>query len=205
MRRTFLTMLAVVWLTGNAWAAQFHSFEVSQNNGRYQLSADIYLAAPPAQVYQVLTDYNHLTRLSGAIRQSRILKQIDAHTYLVFVESHACVLFFCHNIKETQRVMELTPREVVSEVIPEGSNVKMSSSSWRLEPEGDGTRMHWEVTFVPDFWIPPLIGPFFMKGEMRAQGKYMAEGVEKLARERAHLPPLVVTDKHAASNQTQAP
>ncbi|HVC37269.1 MAG TPA: hypothetical protein VNF46_02595 [Gammaproteobacteria bacterium] len=139
MRRTFLTLLAVVWLSGNAWAAQFHSFEVSQNNGRYQLSADIYLAAPLPQVYQVLTDYNHLTRISGAILQSRMLKQTDAHTYLVFVESRACVLFFCHNIKETQRVMELTPREVVSEVIPEGSNVK---NVFFLLALGPGRRRH---------------------------------------------------------------
>jgi len=197
VRRAFLTMLMLAWLTPDIRAAQIRAFNVTHKRGTYQANADIYIAAPLPQVYLVLTDYNHLTRIGGAIRQSHILKKIGPHTYLVFVKSRACVLFFCHSIQETQRVVELTSREVVAQALPNQSNVKMSYSMWRLDPDGTGTRMHWEITFAPDFWIPPLIGPFFMKGEMRAQGKYMAQGVEKLARERAHLPPLTKVTGHA--------
>jgi hypothetical protein len=197
--RLILLLFGVAWLNCNAWAARFHSFKVSDNRGVYHASVDVYLSAPLPQIYQVLTDYNHLTRISGVIRESRLLKKIDEHTYLVFVESRACVLFFCHSIKETQKVVELTPTEVMSEALPADSNVKMSSSLWRLDREGDITRMHWEITVAPDFWIPPLIGPFFMKSEMQAQGKQMADGVERLARERAHLPPLGAVLKHAAT------
>ena len=179
-----MILFPVACVTGIVQAAQFHSLEVTHHGARYQLSADVYLAAPLPQVYQVITDYNHLTRISSAIRQSHMLKQIDTHTYLVFVESRACVVFFCRNIKETQQVVELAPQEVQAEAIPEESNVKMASSSWHLDAEGSGTRMRWEMTLDPDFWIPPLIGPLFVKSEMRAQGEYMAQGVEKLARER---------------------
>jgi Polyketide cyclase / dehydrase and lipid transport len=197
VRYTFLIMLVLACLTADVRAAQIHAFNVTHKGGIYRANADIYIAAPLPQVYQVLTDYNHLTRIGGAIRQSRVLKQIGPHTYLVFVKSRACVLFFCHNIQETQRVVELTSREVEAQALPNQSNVKMSYSMWRLDPDGTGTHMYWEIAFAPDFWIPPLIGPFFMKGEMRAQGKYMAQGVEKLARERAHLPPLTAVIRHA--------
>jgi Polyketide cyclase / dehydrase and lipid transport len=185
-----MILLSMMCLNDSARAVQFNSLEVTHDGGRYLMSADVYLAAPLPQVYQVITDYNHLTRISSAIRESHVLKQIDAHTYMVFVESHACVLFFCHNIKETQRVIELSPQDVRAEAIPEESNVKTASSSWHLDAQGNGTRMHWQMELDPDFWIPPLIGPLFVKSEMRAQGEYMANGVEKLARERAHLPPL---------------
>lgn len=201
IRRALILVLVIAWFGGGVWAAQFYSLTVSHNGDLYQVSADVHLAAPLPQVYKVLTDYNHFTRISGAVRQSRLLKQIDAHTYLVFVESRVCVLFFCHTIKETQRVVELTPQDLVSDVIPAQSNVKMGHAAWHLEPEGEGTRMHWEVTLTPDFWIPPLIGPAFMESELHAQGQYMAQGVEKLARERAHLAPLPLAN-HAAPAQT---
>lgn len=199
MRRGLLTILAALWFGGSVQAAQFYTLKVSHVGDTYQVHADVHLAAPLPQVYKVLTDYNHLTRISGAVRQSRVLKQVDAHTYLVYVESRACVLFFCHSIKETQQVVELTPRDVVAEALPQGSNVRLGVASWHLEPEGEGTRMHWQMSIAPDFWIPPFIGPVSMENQLLAEGKFTAEGVEKLARERAHLPPLKAT--HAPSGQ----
>jgi Polyketide cyclase / dehydrase and lipid transport len=196
VRRTFLILLAAVAFTGEARAAQFYSFSVTQDDGRYRVSADVFLAAPLPQVYAVLTDYDHLAQVGGAIRVSRILKQIDAHTYLVYVETSGCILFFCKTIRQTQVATELTPQDVVSEAIPEKSDVKMSSSSWHLESQNGGTRMHWEVSMQPDFWIPPLIGPPMVKQALRSQGRTMAEGLEKLARERAHLPPLSTNPDH---------
>jgi hypothetical protein len=198
VRRTILMLLAVAALTGEAQAAQFYVFTVTHVDERYRVSADVFLSAPLPQVYAVLTDFDHLAQIGGAIRESRMLKQIDAHTYMVYVVSRGCVLFFCKTIRQTQRATELTPQDVVAEAIPgEGSDVKMSSSSWHLEQQDGGTRMHWEVSMQPDFWIPPLIGPPMVNHALRSQGRIMAEGLEKLARERAHLPPLDSEATHA--------
>lgn len=190
MQRAVLIAFTMLWLVCNARAAQFYSLKVSRDGDRYEVRADVFLDAPLPQVYGVLTDYNHLTRISSAIRRSHVVKRIDAQTYIVFIESRACVLFFCHNIREMQRVIELTPRRIIASAIPQESNVKMASDSWHLKNDSNGTRMRWKMTLVPNFWIPPVIGPVFVEGEMRAEGQYTAEGVEKLARERAHLPPL---------------
>ncbi len=205
MRRALITFLIVSGFGGSAQAAHFYSLNVSHDGNQYTVSADVHLDAPLPQVYKVLTDYNHLTRINRAILHSRVLKQIDAHTHIVFIESRVCVLFFCNNIQETQQVVELTPQDIVAQVIPQKSNVKMGSSSWHLDPEDGGTRMHWQMTIAPDFWIPPLIGPALVEGEMRAQGQYTAEGVEKLARERAHLPPMKAAVTHATPAQTKVP
>jgi Polyketide cyclase / dehydrase and lipid transport len=196
VRRTLLIFLASAVLTGEVRAAHFYAFTARHNDARYQASADVFLAAPLPQVYAVLTDYDHLTRIGGVIRESRLLQRINAHTSIVFVESHGCVLFFCQTIRQTQRVTELTPQDIVAEAIPEKSNVKMSSSSWHLDVQGSGTRMHWEVSMQPDFWIPPLIGPPMVEHALYTQGWEMAEGLEKLARERAHLPPLSTDKAH---------
>lgn len=193
------TLLGLTMLAGNARAVHFNSLTVRYHDGRYQVSADVYLSAPLPQVYRVLTDFNHLNRIGGVIRQSRLLRQLDAHTYIVFVESRGCVLFFCHSIRQTQRVVELTPQDLIAEALPEKSDVTMGSSSWHLDAQKGGTRLHWRVSIHPAFWIPPLIGPPLVESALGREGRKMAAGLEELARERAHLPPLNATAKHAAS------
>ena len=186
----------------NVAAAEFHTLEASRDGDMYRLSVDVYLDAPPNQVYRVLTDYNHLGRISGMVRQSRVLERLDAHTVLVYVESRVCVWFFCHTLRETQKVVESPPDSVTAEVIPAQSNVRFATSSWHLRPDGKGTRMRWQLSIEPEFWIPPLIGPALVKSELRTESAYTARGVEKLARERAHLPPQSAAT-HAPPAQTR--
>jgi len=180
-----------------AGAAQFYSLQVSHEGDRYLMSVDAHLAAPLAEVYAVITDYDHLTRIHAAILESRLVKHLDAHTDLVYSVHRGCVAFFCHSVKQLQQVTRLTPRDVVGVTLPEQSNVKMGAIACHLEPDGDGTRMHWNITLEPDFWIPPLIGPGILESEMREEGRNTAIGVEKLARQLAGLAPLNPTDNHA--------
>ena len=196
--RRLLPALCLFYLVP-AGAAQFYSLQVSHQGDRYLLSVDAHLAAPLAEVYAVITDYDHLTRIHAAILESRRVKQLDEHTDLVYTVHRGCVLFFCHSIKQMQQVTRPTPQDVVGVTLPEQSNVKMGSIACHLEPDGDGTRMHWNITLEPDFWIPPFFGPSIVQSEMREEGRNTAFGVEKLARQRAGLPPLVPTDAHADS------
>lgn len=189
-------VLTLGWCT-SACAAQFHSVKVSRSGKIYSMAAQVYIDAPLPDVYRVLTDYNHLTRISGIIRKSHLVRRVDAQTAIVYTESRACVLFFCHTVRETQRVTENPPNDIHSEAIPAESNVKLAASTWHLQSEGSGTLMQWSLSIEPEFWIPPLIGPALMEGELRAEGEYSARGIEKLAREWAHLPP--------ASAATHAP
>lgn len=190
-------------VAANANGAQLHDIQVSHDGERYSLSADISIAAPPAQVYRVLTDYNHLTRISGAIVNSRLLKRIDAHTVLVYVETRACVAFFCRTLKQTQQVVELDPDDIVAQSLPQQSNVSMGSASWHLQEDGGGTRLRWRNTVEPTFWIPPLIGTAMMEQALRTQVIASAKGIEKLAREWAHLPPLPVTGKQSGQDSSE--
>lgn len=75
-------------------------------------------------------------------------------------------------------------------MVPEQSNLKMGRTLWHMQAENDGTRLHWEMTAVPGFWVPPFIGSVLVERGLRIEGRRGVAGVEKLARERAHLPPL---------------
>jgi Polyketide cyclase / dehydrase and lipid transport len=196
----WLAIASLVMLAASAAGAELHSIEVTNQGNHYLLSTDVSIAAPPAQVYKVLTDYNYLTRISGAIRVSKLLKQIDAHTALVYVETRACIALFCRTLKQTQQVVELTPQDIVAQSLPDRSNVRMGAASWHLEPERAGTRLYWRNTLEPTFWIPPVIGASMMKRALRTQVIASAQGIEKLAREWAHLPPLKSTSIHSEQN-----
>lgn len=197
-----LWLLSCLGLSSTAQAADFYKLEVGHNGDSYHVSADVHLAAPLADVYAVLTDYDHMTHIAPAIRQSRLLQRLDAHTSRIYTEHHICVAFFCRNIKQTQDVVELTPQDIVSNTLPEQSNVAVGNASLHLDAEGTGTRMHWDFTVQPDFWIPPLLGPSLVSRAMRKTGYDTAEGVERLARAHAKLPPLTPdTDAPQAATQ----
>ncbi|HET7921517.1 MAG TPA: SRPBCC family protein [Gammaproteobacteria bacterium] len=197
VRHAAASLLTVALLaTTGVRAAEVHSLKVVNHGLRYQFSADISLAAPPASVYKVLTDYNHLTRINGAIRVSRLLSRPDPHTALVYVETRVCIALFCRTLKQTREVTELTSRDIVAQTLPQQSNVRFGTASWHLEPEGEGTRMYWQSTIEPAFWIPLVVGTALMRGALAEQGRASARGIEKLARDWAHLPPLTATNAH---------
>ncbi|HEX5339711.1 MAG TPA: SRPBCC family protein [Gammaproteobacteria bacterium] len=199
----WLLVAACMLVAASAQAAQLHDLQVSNEGTRFHVSADVSIAAPPPDVYKVLSDYNHLTRISGAIQTSRLLKQIDAHTALVYVETRVCVALFCRTLRQTREVTQLTSQDIVAQSLPEQSNVRMGSASWHLQAEGEGTRLHWQSTLEPAFWIPPLLGAALMKDALREQSRSSMRGIEKLAREWAHLPPLTTADRKDEAADTQ--
>ena len=177
-------------VAASAGAADVRSLVVTREGDAYSVDADAFLAAPPAAVYAVLTDYDHLTRVSSAVQTSRVVQRLDGGDTLVYTDSRVCALFFCRHVIELQRYSKPDTEDLFAEVIPEQSNLKMGKTHWHLEPEADGTRLHWEMTAVPDFWVPWFIGTALVERGLRIEGRHGMLGVEKLARERAHLPPL---------------
>lgn len=181
-----LLFAAVLALACPVRAATFQSLSVDEHDGIYEIHADIRLAAPPGDVRYVITDFNHLTRITGAIRESRLLAHPAPERWQVYTRTKACVLIFCRNIKEVQEVHETPDGTIVVEAVPDESNVRSSITTWRVSPEPGGTRLRWHMAIRPEFWVPPLIGPIMLRHALREEGAATARGIEKLALERAH-------------------
>ncbi len=191
MRALLITSL--LWSSAAA-AADFRSMDVSHQGDLYQVKAEVHLAAPPAEVYQVLTDYEHLTRISASVVKSSVTQRLDGGA-LVYTDTRICALLICRHLRELQKLTETPPQDLASVVVPQaGDNVKAGSGMLHVEAEGDGTRLSWQLSVEPDFWIPPLIGPALVSRSLRAEAMRSAQGIERLARERAKLPPLDGTE-----------
>jgi len=83
------------------------------------------------------------------------------------------------------------PSFVRTETLPGQSNFKSSVSEWTLVPEGDGTKMTYFLTMEPDFWVPPLIGPWVLKRRLERGGTGAINRIERLAQQAATVAEIV--------------
>lgn len=181
--------LVFCWSTA-AGAAEFHSLEVEYRDGVYHMSAEISLDAPPAQVRYVITDYNHLTWISGAVLESQFLDRPAPDVAVFHMLLRVCFGPFCENVSQVLRMHEAVdgPYTLRAEALPRYSDVEFSETVWRIEPDGeDGTRLYWSSRMKPRFWVPPVVGPAMVESSLRSYARYTAQGIEKLAREWAEI------------------
>jgi hypothetical protein len=180
-----------------AAAAAIDGLDVTRQRGRYSLEANARLDATPESVYAVLTDFddNAYSRISRVYKESRYLEPAADGTPVVYTRMEGCVLWHCMTLERTERLETDPPRWIKSTALPEGSNFKHSTSEWVLEPDGDGTLMRYTLEMEPDFFVPPLIGPWYLKRTLAQGGLRAVTRIERLAREldgrpNEPLPPL---------------
>jgi Polyketide cyclase / dehydrase and lipid transport len=183
MRASF-TLLACL-IVHSAAAATIRSLEVKRLNGRYEFVSDTFLDAPPAAIFTVLTDYNNnrFGRISSVYKESRYMPPAPDGTPLVYTRVEGCLLFFCKTMRRVERMETVAPTFIRTTALPEQSDFRYSRSEWKLEPEGDGTRVKYRLTMEPAFWVPPIVGPWFLKRNILRGGERAVNRIEALARE----------------------
>jgi hypothetical protein len=179
-------------------AATIDSLDVTKHRGSYSLQAEARLEATPESIYAVLTDFedNRYSRISRAYKESRYLDEPAADgTPLIYTRMEGCMLWHCMSLERTERLETNAPYWIKSTALPEGSNFKHSTSEWLLERDGDGTKMIYKLEMEPDFFVPPVIGPWYLKRTLLQGGLRAVTRIERLAREldgrpNEPLPPL---------------
>jgi len=157
--------------------------QVSRDNGRYELYADTFLAAPPAEIYDVLLEYDNdaFRRISSVYKESRYLDPAPDGTPIVYTLMEGCIMFYCMTIRRTEKLEKRAYRYIRTQTIPEESDFKYSRSEWTFTPEGGGTRMSYSLVMEPDFWVPPIVGPFVLKRILKSGGARVISRIERMA------------------------
>lgn len=165
-------------------AATIDGLDVTRSHGRYSLAADARLDATPESIYAVLVDYddNRFGRISSAYKESRYLDPASDGTPMIYTRMEGCVLWYCMMLQRTERLETEEPYRIKSITIPEDSNFKFSTSEWLLERDGDGTKMIYTLEMEPDFFVPPIIGPWYLKRTLAQGGVRAVTRIERLAR-----------------------
>ncbi|HEY3518825.1 MAG TPA: hypothetical protein VGL98_17375, partial [Gammaproteobacteria bacterium] len=121
--------------------------------------------------------------ISRVYKESRYLEPAADGTPIVYTRMEGCALWHCMTLERTERLETQAPYWIKSTVLPEGSNFKHATSEWVLEPEGAGTKMTYKLELEPDFFVPPIIGPWYLKRTLSQGGLRAVTRIERLARE----------------------
>ena len=169
------------------FAATIRTIEIEHDEGVYRLVSPAYLEAPREAIFEVLTDYERFGRISSTYKDYGFMEPAADGTPIIHTTMQGCVLFFCVTMRRVERMEVDQPSSIRTHTLPEQSNFSLGISECTLEPEGGGTAMTYRLTVEPDFWIPPLIGPWVLKQRLQSGGTGAVNRIERLAREAAVL------------------
>ncbi len=177
--------LAVVGICAAATVrpATIRTIEVGHDHGVYRLVSDAFIDAPREAIFEVLTDYDRFGRISSVYTDYGFMEPAEDGVPIVHTTMKGCVWFFCVSMRRVERMETRAPGFIRTDTLPEQSDFKSSVSEWTLTPEAGGTKMTYRLMMEPDFWIPPLIGPWVLKQRLARGGAGAVNRIERLARE----------------------
>ena len=165
-------------------AAILETVTVERVDDRYVLHSETVLDATPAQLYAILTDYDLFTKFTSAIDESRNVEPDEEGRPRFYTRMEGCVLLFCVTF-ERHGHLELVPKSLITAIVdPEQSDFKYSVETWELIKHEDGTRLVYNFEVEPDFWVPPIVGPFYIRRALRAGAVDAVDRIEALAQGR---------------------
>ena len=185
LRKTLVLVAIGVGYVSASMPATLRNVDVSRRQERYRVVADTHLAASPAAIYKVLMDFDEdrYQRISDIYKESGYLPPDTDGTPLVYTRVEGCLLHYCRSMSRVERLEVVTPQFIRSRTVPERSDFKYSMSEWTFEPEGDGTRVTYLMEMEPNFWLPPFVGPWFLKRTLVRGAPKAIDQIELLAKQ----------------------
>jgi hypothetical protein len=163
----------------NTQAAEITSSSAEYKNNRFIIKVVGVVSSSQESIFALLTDYANLTKTSPKLIESKIIRQ-DGDATIVKNIARGCVWFFCKDIINTQRATTIPIKHIQATTIPAGSNLKFGKMVWDIKKVESGTEISYCAEIEPDFFVPPLIGTYFIKNAMLKEAKTFIDSVEKL-------------------------
>jgi hypothetical protein len=168
-------------------AAEIEQLSVDQRGDRYRVLVQARLGAPVDAIWARITHYPSYPSISPAIDSCERVGSAAAGGDLVLTRARACVIGFCKDVRQVQRVQQLGFGELLAEIQPTGSDFRYGRAHWRLIPSADATELRFEAELEPKFWVPPLLGPWLIKRALEQEARASAVNLERLALEPLRL------------------
>lgn len=180
----FVVTTALLCIAVSASSSELRSVTVDLEDGRYILVSEAWLDVSPDALYRVLINYELFVKFSSSFVESRNLAPTASGDPRFFTHMEACVLWFCKSFKRNGRLILEPPFDIESIADPETSDFDYSHETWHLSADGDGTLMLYTFDMDPSFWVPPIVGPYFMKRALHKSGGDAINRIEAVAQGR---------------------
>lgn len=160
-----LTMLAL-WMPLPAHGEQALDVKVVTRKNVVVVDVRMVVDVDVPRAWSVLTDYAHMVQYLSDLRLSEVMSRRDNVLLVHQVgETRSGVLHFTY---DTVRQVELTPMAEIRSKLVTG-DFKSYSASTRLFPMTRGCVIVNHGEYVPNRWVPPLLGPALIEQGTRKQ------------------------------------
>jgi len=172
--RTAVLLLALV---SRAMALDIDDVHITKQGRAYQVQMTFGVAAPVNQVMVVLTDYGFPDRLNPEVTKREVISRQRGITR-VRTEIRSCVFVFCRDLVLTQDVTVVADT-IQANIVPDESDFRSGYFRWSVSgSDNGGSHIGFEAVMEPDFFIPPLIGSFFVRKRIRQEILATAKNLE---------------------------
>ncbi len=172
--------IALLFSSAATVAAELRFVDVERDDDHYKLRSLTWFDTNSEQLFRVFTDYDQFHRFTSAITESENVEADEAGRPQFYTKMEGCVLRFCMTF-DRNGYLEIDDEKVVAVSDPEKSDFKRSHESWTMVPTTDGTLVIYQFEMIPDFWVPPVIGPYFIQKALKSGGERAVNRIEAIA------------------------
>lgn len=167
-----------------AWGASLPALDltvaridVAEGGKAYRIASSGTVAAAPAAVWRILTDYQHMADYVPDLTSARVLSRSGNQVVLEQM-GVARMLFFTRDIRLVVAVHEQAPSRIDVSLVD--GDMKVYRCSWELRAAGaGGTTVLYNATIEPTFYVPGLVGTRLVRQDI---GRMMAAVLLRLDR-----------------------
>jgi len=182
-----LILVTLALLPGTSLCADIKTIEVNKENNLYHMHINATVHADLDNVIRIITDYENLPLINPYLKESKLLDNPEDERTTVNMLTEICVLFLCYNIRHIQTFHFIEDGILFSRIIPEKSNFQAGWMRWEIKEMDSNkiypvTRIILDIEMVPDFFVPPVIGPYQIKKIMLEMTRDTILNLEKKAK-----------------------
>jgi hypothetical protein len=155
--RFFLAMVSAAFgsalFPGAARAAEAVSMAFQAKDGYYQIQSSFDVDADPSVVWNVLTDYDHITNFIDSMKESKVVERDGSGLYLS-QRAEGGFLFFTQSARLLLYVQE-NPGQTITFQDMSGKDFNIYWGDWSLSPDGAGLiKVTYRLLAEPNFSAP---------------------------------------------------
>ncbi len=179
--RILLTVAAFLASTQVTFGLDLVQVTVDVDDGQYRVLGRSRIEASPEFVYATLMDFDNFHKLAPGIAATRFLPPEPSGERRAYSRFESCVLLFCKTVEKIEAIDGHPFDSISARAIPELSDFVFNDSNWLIEAVGDATLLTFTAEFEPDFWIPPLIGPWAVRRKLVQTAELIGMRIEWMA------------------------
>ena len=160
---------------------------VTRDGDLYSIHMQAQLGLAAATVHDTFARFENLPRINPAVEQVQ-RRPGPADATRLYTQVRVCVAFFCtrmHQVQDIRSTAHDGSYDIDARVLPEQSDLKRGSAHWHIAPCGAGSCLDFAANLEPDFWVPPLIGPWLIQRKLKEEARVTVRGIERVAHEDA--------------------